>query len=210
MPGLYAYIEHQQMISLSSPLYWPNANNSPLLLLLGGEACPYPVFVEDWSTWTEGESVWDETMERSAGDQHATWTCRTTFPRLEEKGRGKNLASIDFLSVFISCCVKYITSLFTLNYNPIFINAGIMKWKKTTYLKLISIWYNNMTKRGDRSRWCPDLRLYTKQKEGGRGLVRATILDETTKIQEQKCLLSTVHNIIKHVENLKKYLYEKQ
>lgn len=133
MPGLYANIEHQQMISLSSPfksIYWPNANNSPLLLLLGGEACPYPVFVEDWSTWTEGESVWDETMERSAGDQHATWTCRTTFPRLEEKGRGKNLVSIDFLSVFISCCVKYTTSLFTLNYNPIFINAGIMKWKK--------------------------------------------------------------------------------
>lgn len=44
--------------------------------------------VEDRCVWSEGEGVWDETLERSAGGKHAAGACGQTLPGLKEEGWG--------------------------------------------------------------------------------------------------------------------------
>lgn len=91
--------------SKPSSLYTGQMLKSLVSSCLGGEACPHPVPVEDWGSWTKGESVWDETLEWSVGDQHAAWTCCSTLPRFQEKRWGESLMCTDIRAVLISHCV---------------------------------------------------------------------------------------------------------
>lgn len=78
---------------------------------LGGETRPHVVPVEDWSPWAKRESLRDETLEWSPGDQHAAWTCGSPLPGLEEKGWGELFVSKAFTLIGSVCFSSSLTTM---------------------------------------------------------------------------------------------------